>query len=58
MAIKMRRRGLIEAPLGRFQLADNRAENLIEWNFALLMERGFLAVCWLFIRPQIIQQPV
>ncbi|MFK8014700.1 MAG: hypothetical protein AB8G17_04625 [Gammaproteobacteria bacterium] len=37
--------GLMEAPLGQFGLADNQAENLIEWNFALLMQSWFL-VCW------------
>jgi hypothetical protein len=37
--------GLAEIPLGKFGLADNQAENIIEWNFALLMQAWF-AVAW------------
>lgn len=36
--------GLAEIPLGKFGLADNQAENIIEWNFALLMQGWFLAL--------------
>ncbi|MEO1576596.1 MAG: hypothetical protein AAFU65_16745, partial [Pseudomonadota bacterium] len=37
--------GLAEIPLGKFGLADNQAENIIEWNFALLMQSWFF-VAW------------
>ena len=36
--------GLAEIPLGKFGLADNQAENIIEWNFALLMQLWFLVI--------------
>lgn len=39
---------LAEVPLGSFGVQDNRAENLIEWNFSLLMQLWF--VTWLFVR--------
>jgi hypothetical protein len=38
--------GLAEIPLGKFGLADNQAENIIEWNFALLMQLWFLLYWW------------
>ena len=38
-----------EVPLGKFGLADNVAENIIEWNFSLLMQCWF--VTWLFVAP-------
>ncbi len=38
--------GLAEIPLGKFALADNQAENIIEWNFALLMQAWFLVFWW------------
>lgn len=34
--------GLAEVPLGTFGMEDDRAENIIEWNFALLMQLWFL----------------
>jgi hypothetical protein len=37
--------GLAEVPLGTFGMEDDRAENVIEWNFALLMQLWFLT--WL-----------
>ena len=36
---------LAEMPLGTFGIANDRAENIIEWNFALLMQLWFLS--WL-----------
>ncbi len=38
-----------EVPLGTFGMADNQAENVIEWNFALLMQCWF-AAWWFGIR--------
>lgn len=38
--------GLAEIPLGKFGLADNQAENIIEWNFALLMQLWFFTYWW------------
>lgn len=45
LCIGMLALGLAEIPLGKFGLADNRAENIIEWNFALLMQAWFL-IAW------------
>lgn len=39
---------LAEMPLGTFGIANDRAENIIEWNFALLMQLWFLS--WLTAR--------
>ena len=36
---------LAEVPLGQFGLADDAAENVIEWNFSLLMQLWFAS--WL-----------
>ena len=36
--------GLAEIPLGTFGLEDHQAENIIEWNFALLMQFWFLVI--------------
>lgn len=38
--------GLAEIPLGKFGLNDHQAENIIEWNFGLLMQIWFF-VTWL-----------
>ncbi|MEN7341524.1 MAG: hypothetical protein AAAFM81_01220 [Pseudomonadota bacterium] len=40
---------IAEVPLGSFGLEDDRAENIIEWNFSLLMQCWFLS--WLFLTP-------
>lgn len=40
---------LAEVPLGSFGLKDDVAENIIEWNFSLLMQFWFLT--WLWVRP-------
>ena len=39
-----------EVPLGSFGLEDDRAENIIEWNFSLLMQVWFLS--WIWLSPQ------
>lgn len=41
---------LAEVPLGTFGLEDDVAENIIEWNFSLLMQFWFLT--WLWVRPR------
>ena len=38
---------LAEIPLGTFGLQDDQAENVIEWNFSLLMQAWFAT--WLFV---------
>ena len=42
--------GLAEVPLGTFGLKDDVAENIIEWNFSLLMQLWFLT--WFRARPR------
>lgn len=46
LCIAMLALGLAEIPLGKFALAHNQAENIIEWNFAWLMQAWFLAYWW------------
>ncbi|MEM6817660.1 MAG: hypothetical protein AAF578_02620 [Pseudomonadota bacterium] len=41
---------LAEVPLGTFGFKDDVAENIIEWNFSLLMQLWFLT--WLWARPR------
>ncbi len=48
--------GLMEAPLGQFGIADNQAENLIEWNFALLMQSWFF-ISWTLSESLRLNQP-
>ena len=43
--------GLAEVPLGTFGLQDDQAENVIEWNFSLLMQAWFLAWAFVSLRP-------
>lgn len=41
---------IAELPLGTFGLQDDRAENVIEWNYSLLMQLWFLT--WVGVRGQ------